>query len=581
MDSRNAQFSSDPELRPASERLDSWKEIAAYLKRDERTVRRWEKEGLPVHRHTHKKKATVYAYKSEIDSWWDDGATRLEDSQGTGGNRKPRLGRSVVAGLTLLSLALFGLNVGDLRDRWLDWLVTGEITSIAVLPLENLSGDSEEDYFADGMTEALITELGKISALRLISRQSVMQYKETKSPLAQIMRELNVDAVVKGAVVREGDRVRVTAQLIQVGPERHLWTNHYERDLTSILLLQSEVAGAIAREVGASLTTRERVQLDKARPVNPQAHDAYLRGLLFMEEITRQGITQGIAYFRQAIDLDPTYAAAYAALADAYNRAAIQGYEPPKEAYPAAKAALSKAIQLDDGLPEAHVLDGVIKFRYDWDWTAAERGLKRGIELNPNSSRAHLGYSTYSLAMGRIEDAIRLAERALILDPLTALRHTHLGWLLSFAGRHDDAISHLQAALRLAPMSMDSRSVIALNYAVKSMQAEAISHCEGALALPVESPVLADCGRVYALAGRQDAGREILERMLAQDYVSPYQVALVCDALDDRKQAVEWLFRAYDTRAPEMCLLKIDTFSAQLRSDPCFQDILRRMKFPK
>lgn len=564
----------------AAERLDSWKEIAAYLRRDESTVRRWEKEGLRVHRHAHKKKATVYAYKSEIDAWWKDGRAQLELTEDAAAGRRRGLAWvSVAAGLTIVTVGL-GLNVAGLRDRLLGRPVAGEISSIAVLPLKNLSGDPEQDYFGEGITEALIAELGRISGLRVISRTSVMQYKDTRQPLPQIARQLNVDAVVEGAVVREGDRVRVTAQLMQVRPERLLWAERYERDLTSILVLQNEVTRAIAGEIRAKLTPGDQVRFARARPVDPEAYEAYLRGLFFTEKVTHEGITKGIGYFRQAIDFDPTYAPAHAGLADGYNRAAIHGYQPAREAYPAAKAALSRALQLDDTLAEAHVLAGVIKFRFDWDWTGAERDLKRGLELNPNSSRAHLGYSTYLLAMGRTDDALRVAQRSVELDPLTPQRHLDLAWKLSFAGRHDDAIGRLKKALEMAPDSADAYQVLAANYAAKGMYAEAVSACERALGLPLESTVLASCGRVYVLAGRRGPPSSFLETMLAQSHVSPYQVALLYDAMGDRKQALRWLDEAHEAHAPEMCRLKVDAFSAELRSDPRFQHLLRRMNFP-
>src|SRR6266850_3073962 len=248
-----SQTTPEPSEPLASERLDSWKEIAAYLRRDERTVRRWEQEGLPVRRHLHKRKATVYGYKSEIDVWWNDGHGRLELIETTTAGRRWRVVWWATAGLLLLAVAL-GLNFVGVRDRLLGRPIAGEITSIAVLPLKNLSGDPAQDYFADGMTEALITELGKISTLQVISHQSVLQYKGTRKTVPEIARELNVDAIIEGSVQRAGERVQITAQLIQAATDRHLWAQTYERDLKDVLSLQNEVAATIAREIQIKLT---------------------------------------------------------------------------------------------------------------------------------------------------------------------------------------------------------------------------------------------------------------------------------------------------------------------------------------
>jgi len=565
----------------ASDRLESWKEIAAYLKRDESTVRRWEKEGLPVHRHVHKKKATVYSYKLDIDVWWNSGRTTLESPEAAAVGSRRTVAWWVVAGFLLVLPGLVGFNVGGIRDRMLGRPAAGKISSLAVLPLENLTGNPEQGYLAAAMTEGLITELAKISSLRVISRQSVMQYEGSKKRLGQIAQELKVDAVVEGAVVRQGDRISVMVQLIQVRPERQLWAERYERDLTSILILQSEVARAIAGEIRVELPPDKQALLPKARTVNQEAHEAYVRGLFFMEKVDQEGIARGIEYSRRAIRFDPTYAPAYAALADGYNRAVIHGYEPAREGYPAVKAAVSKALQLDDTLAEGHILAGVVKFRFDWDWTGAERDLKRALELSPNSSRAHLGYSTYLLAMGRTDEAIRVAQRNVELDPLTPQRQIDLAWKLAYAGRHDEAITQLRKALELAPNFAEGYELLGQNYAAKGMYAEATAMCETALNLPFEGPVWSSCGRVYLLAGKRQKTLNILKNLVGQDPVSPYQLALLYDALGDRKQALQHVVQAFETRAPEMCFLRIDPFSAELRSDPRFQDVLRRMDFPQ
>jgi TolB-like protein/Tfp pilus assembly protein PilF len=571
--------SSEPSAR---DRLDSWKEIAAHLSRDESTVRRWEKEGLPVHRHVHKKKATVYAYRSEIDVWWHQGrsSTSVGESAVAPRRARPRLAWSLAMAFALIAAASVAFNVAELPEVLLGRFAPGEITSIAVLPLANLSGDPEQEYFTAGMTEALTTALGQIKALRVISRSSVMQYKDAPKPLAQIAEELNVDAVLQGAVLYEGNRVRLTAQLIQTRPERHLWAEQYERDVTSILVLQGDLARAIATEIRARLTMEEQALLTRATAVNPDAFESYLKGIFFMEQATQEGILRGAEHFRQAIAIDSGFAPAYVGLADAYNRAAIRGVRPAREAYATAKAAVARALQLDDRLAEAHTLSGVIKFRFDWDWAGAERDLERAIQLDPSSSRAHLGYSTYLLAVGRLEDAIRVARRNVELDPLTVQRHVDLAWKLSIAGRHEDSIAQLAKALESTPDFANAYAVLGMSYLRRGAHADAVAMCERGVALSLGASGSRYCATVYAQTGRRLQARELLGGMLAQPYISPYQVASVYDALGDTDDALEWLSRAYDARAPEMCFLKSDSFSTELSSDPGFQDLLQRMSFP-
>jgi len=472
-----------------------------------------------------------------------------------------------------------GWGVKSVRDTLGNRSAPVKIGSLAVLPVVNLSGDPEQTYFADGMTEALINELGKISNVRVISRQSVMQYKGTRKTIAEIAQELNVDAVVEGTLVRERDRVRVTAQLIQARPERHLWAERYDREFRSILMLQSEVARRIAIEIRAKLTVPQQAALP-ARQVNAESYEAYLKGQYFVDRTTHDGIHKSIDYFRQAVDIDPTYAPAWAGLADAYNRAAIRAYEPSKHAYPIAKAAASRALLLDDTLTEAHVLSGVIKFRFDWDWAGAERELIRAVALNPSSSRAHLGYSTFLLAVGRVDEAVAEAERALDLDPLTAQRYMDTGWKLFYAGRYDEAIVRTSRMLELMPDSAIGHVVLALSYAMKGMDDQAAAMCDKALALPADNDALRECGFVYARTGREQKARDLLRRLLLDPQVSPFQLAVVYDALGSRDDALRWLDRAAEMRSPQMCFLGVTPFSQRLREEPRFQDLLQRMNFP-
>src|SRR6516225_2031924 len=334
-------------------RLDSWKEIAAYLKCSERTVRRWEDEGLPVHRHPHKKKAAIYAYKAELDAWWRDGHERLKNIEEAREATPEGLSAVTDAGSSRRKWAVMTLATGAVallitvipasrfRDRIRGNAPTAPIHSVAVLPLENLSRDPEQQYFADGMTDALITDLAKIHALRVISRNSVMLYKDKPKPMPEIAQELNVDAVVEGTVMRSGDRVRITAQLIEAPKDRHLWAETYEGNLRGILSLQDNVAKAIANEVKTTLTPQEETRLSGARQVDPVAHQAYLRGLYELHGTTDEAKEKAISYFQEAVAHDPNDALAYAGLASAYS--GLGGhYQAPTDVMPKARAAAVK-----------------------------------------------------------------------------------------------------------------------------------------------------------------------------------------------------------------------------------------------
>src|SRR6266436_845891 len=341
----------EPSEPPATEKLDSWKEIAAYLKRDESTVRRWEKEGLPVHRHTHKRKATVYAHKSEIDVWWNDGCARLEVIERASPVRRTRVVWWAAAAFMLLAVGL-GMNFVGVRDRLLGRPLAGEITSIAVLPLKNLSGDPAQDYFADGMTEALITELGKISTLQVISHQSVLGYRQTAKPLPQIARDLKVNALLEGTALRSGGKVRITVNVVQAVPERHLWAESYEFDQQDILAVQGEVARGVARQIRVRLVPEEQARLATSQRVDPEAYEAYLLGRAYSyKAMTRTSWTRAKEYFEKAIEKDPGYAPAFGSLAVLYirsNRGATG--KDPRDLRRQARQWAEKALKLDGGL---------------------------------------------------------------------------------------------------------------------------------------------------------------------------------------------------------------------------------------
>jgi TolB-like protein/Flp pilus assembly protein TadD len=496
---------------------------------------------------------------------------------------------AVASGLVVAVVAvLFALNIAGLRERVLRAVGAVRepplhIQSIAVLPLENLSRDPEQEYFTDGMTDALITDLAKISALRVISRNSTMQYKGQRKPTPQIAKELNVDAVVEGTVLRSGNRVRISAQLIQANPEKHLWAESYERDLRDVLALQSEVAGAIANEIKIKVTPQEQARLANARPVNPDAHEAYLKGRYYWNLRTEGGLKKGIEYFQQAIEKDPGYALAYAGLADAYFSLADYGLMSPSEAYPRVKAAVLKALDIDETLAEAHrPLSAALEC--EWDWAGAEREIKRAIELNPGYATAHQSYAEHLSAMGRHNEAMAEAKRAQELDPVSPSINTAAAQVFFFARRYDEAIAQCRKTLELNAGFHTAHIYLCRAYEQQRLYDEAISECHKAMALDEGNPApAANLARAYAAAGKRTEALKVLsslKELSRQRYVSPYQMAYIYAALGDFNQAFAWLERAYQEGSPGLVFLKVDPRVDRLRPDPRFQDLLRRVNFP-
>jgi TolB-like protein/Tfp pilus assembly protein PilF len=498
------------------------------------------------------------------------------------GWRHPAAVAAAVAILVALALLLAVLNPGGWRDRLLGGVAPGQIQSLAVLPLENLSGDPQQEYFADGMTEALITSLAKIGSLKVISRTSVLSYKDTQKPLPEIARELNVDAVVEGSVIASGDQVRITAQLIEARNDQHLWAESYQRNLSDILALQDEVARTIAREIRANMTPQEQTLLTSTRTVNPQAHEAYLRGLYHNSRLGERA--QAREAFNRAIQLDSDYAPPYAGLAGTYFIPAFFETVSPRGAYSAMKDAASKALQRDETLAEAHSALALARLHADWDWAGAEREFKRALELNPSHADVHHSYAHFLMAMGREDESFAESRRAVELDPVDAGLTGCLGWHDVWAGEYDQAIQHALGSLGMNPNVAFAKVNLGWAYEQKSMFEEAIAQFQAAVPNPVFGPMaMTNLGHVYAVSGQRQQALEMLARLKqrsAQGYVSPYQVAAIHAGLGEKDLAFEWLEKAYAERASWMVHIKWDPRLANLRSDPRFQDLVRRVGLP-
>lgn len=455
-----------------------------------------------------------------------------------------------------------------------------QIHSIAVLPLANLSGDPAQDYFADGMTEELTTDLGKISSLKVISRTSAQRYRAAKVSAPQIAQELKVDAVVEGSVLRSGNKVRITTQLIDAIHDRHLWAESYERDVSDVLAVQSTVALEIARQVRTRLTSDEEQRLGQHNPVNPEAYDAYLRGRYSQTTQSQEGLKAGLPAFQQAINLDPTYAAAYAGLADTYSLLANYGALSPLTAFPQAVAAAKKAVALDPASPEAHTALAYPEHHYSWDWAAAEHEYKTAIALNPSYATAHLRYAEYLSSVGRHDEAVTEMHRALELDPLSLVYLSNLGRFLYHARRYDEAIDVLRQTLALDPNRVWARVHLAMCYEEKGMNAEAMQEYERTVA--VFGGPSAGVARHYARAGQRAKAREIANRLRREASDSDwFFIAGIYAALGDRDEALACLQTAYAKRDFSLVFIKVHPFMDPLRTDPRFQDLVRRIGLPQ
>jgi TolB-like protein/DNA-binding winged helix-turn-helix (wHTH) protein/Flp pilus assembly protein TadD len=459
------------------------------------------------------------------------------------------------------------------------------IRSLAVLPLESLSSDASQDYFADGMTDELISDLGQISALRVISRTSVMAYKHTRKPLPQIARELNVDAVVEGSVLRSGDQVRITAQLIEAPMDKHVWSQSYQGELRDTLALQNQVAGAIADQIRINLNPREQAALKNVKVVNPQAYESLLKGRYFWNKRTADGLKVALAYFNQAIEEDPKYAQAYSGLADTYALLGDWQYAvmTPKEALPKAKAAAIKALELDSALGEAHnslafCLDG-----FDWDFDSAGKEFRRAIELNPGYATAHHWYAWHLSLLGRYDEAIAEMRKAESLDPLSLIINADLAELLVLAHSYDESIRQSRKTIEMDPNFALAHNQLAQAYLQKHMNDEAVAELQKAVQLSGGSPtVMANLARAYAASGKRSGAIKLLSDLKKRSnsiYSHGSEIAVIYASLGDSDQAMRWLEKSYEERFNPGVLLR-PGFDP-LRSDPRFQDLVRRIGLPR
>jgi eukaryotic-like serine/threonine-protein kinase len=493
----------------------------------------------------------------------------------------------LAAVILIVSMAsAVALNLGGMRDRLFGTSAVPHVGSVAVLPLTNLSHDPEQEYFADGMTDELITDLAKISALRVIARTSVMEYKATQKPIAQIAKDLGVDALVEGTVMRSGNKVRITAQLIHVPTEKHLWAESYERDLRDVLSLQNDLARTIAQQIRVQLTPQQQTQLSRAHPVTPEAHEAFLKGRYFASRLSPDGFDKAFRYFSQAINADPTYGLAYAEMAEAYCWGAATGILPPKDALLKAKAAALKAIEIDDTLGEAHNALAWVKYEYDWNFKDAEQEFKHALELSPGDANVHLWYGNFLVQDGRVDESLAEFKIAQTLDPLSPIIGSLAATPLIASRRYDEAIASLQKVLELSPSAGLPYFYLQTAYEGKGDYPNAID-AAGKLALAFGDKPEAVSARsttlrnAYTKSGARGYWLTQLESLKEDWKKNPgdgYSFAPVYARLGDKDKAFERLDKAFAAHSQDLTFsLLLEPAFDSLHSDPRFADLLRRM----
>jgi TolB-like protein/Tfp pilus assembly protein PilF len=575
------------------ERLDSWKEIAAYVNRDVTTVQRWEKrEGMPVHRHVHDKRGSVYALSRELDAWLQSRKPRLDEEEkergaeapvDAEGNHRPGETLRVRRRLALagvVALALLAVTYVKVRSRTGD-ATRPKISSLAVLPFKNLSEDPTQEYLADGMTEALIGRLSRIHDLRVTSHTSVMRFKNPQISVPEIARTLRVDAIVEGSVMREGSRIRVTAQLIRAETDDHFWSETYDRELRDALALQSELAQSIAGKVEVTVTGKEHERLSAVRSVSPEVYENYLKGrFAFNKSDTSSEIQESIAYFEEAIKRDPTFAPAYVGLASAYDElGTVFIGTPPEETRPKVLSAARKALELDPGLAEAHALVANVQ-QEQWQWADAEAEYRRALELNPNDAAAHDEFADWFLCQGRTEEALASAQRARELDPLE-VSGVSIGWILFNARRYDEAIHELRSVVAVRPD--DAGALWFLGFALigDNHPEDAITVLEKVVSLSNRGPgPIGVLIRAYAHAGRRSDALRLLAELKKRrkaGYVPAGAFVNAYLGLGEYDHAFVWLEEAYKEHSNILQWLKVHPYFDPLRDDPRFAELVHHV----
>jgi len=456
---------------------------------------------------------------------------------------------------------------------------------VAVLPFTNISMDPADEYFADGMTEEMISSVSKIKGLRVIARTSVMRYKETRKPIAEIGRELNVGSILEGSVRKAGDKIRITVQFVETLNEEPKWSQDYDREIRDVFAIQSDIAHNVAEALREYVLGGAPAGEERRATSSPEAYINYLRGRQLWNKRTEESLKKAIDFFEEALKHDRNYAQAYTGLADSYATLAFLEFMPPHNAYPKAKEAVERALALDAQLAEAHTSLGLIKFQYHWDWMRAETEFREAIRLNPNYAPAHHFFADYLKAMGRFDEALAEIKKAQELDPLSLAINTGVGHVLYLSGQYDQAIEQYRKAVELDPNFMVTHAWFGRPYLEKGMFTEAISELETAVELSSESTLaLAMLGHGLASAGRREEALNILENLKERSrsrYIPSYWIAVIYNGFRDREQTVAWMRKAFDERSSWLVWSNVEPRFAWLRDDPDFAALMQEMQFPK